>query len=967
MMSIVNAILPRAKSDKHAGLAVLAGVGIAAVFLMRANEVLAQTAATPPPKQTLCIAHLEKRIIQLAKLREYTRALAVANEFQEATRSRFGSESTCFARALSHRASFLQLMSRPQEAAPLFEQTLAIYQRLLPADHADLTLALNNWGSNLFWQRRYAEAARLHEEALERRQRALPIDERAIADSLHNLADAYRYLGRPPSVVMSLYERSLQIRKKVLRPDDPAIGQSLQNLASVYELQGDLDTAEQNLRAALAIYRRSTVPDVPALAAVLNRLGGIAFRRGHLVAAERQFREAIRQLKRSGAPPSMTLAAALDDLAVNQIERELLDDAKALLLEALAARQKILPPTHGSIARTLSNLSEVAWRQQQFTRALEASRQATKIAVALGRSDEAIRFGMQRHIRAIWAALPGKNAAANSVLSDEAFVLAQRAYATDLGRVISKMSARLATSNADLGTLLRSDEELQRDQDFLEIQLPASFLLPEDEQKKAFTDVRSKLAAIESQRAEIRSKVERAFPEYFRLVSPNPLNIKDVQTLLGADEALIAIYVSFDAVYVWTVTKNDAAWMQAKVGVRELEAAVATLRAGLDYKARATPDAASPSDLLPFNLEVAHDLYGALFGQVEELIKNKHLLVIPTGPLTSLPFHVLVTARPEQPIPMRVDDYAGAAWLARRHAIGMLPSVASLAALRRLTPAMRAPNPYIGFGNPLLTGADGEDRRAWAIARCGERTQPVRLATAERAIARGTSGGVSKLFRGSRAEVAVVRKLEPLPETADELCEVAHSLGAMDDVVVLGAGATETAVKALSAAGTLSLNRVVHFATHGSVAGDIKGLAEPALVLTPPSEDTPATALEHDDGLLTASEVTQLRLNADWVVLSACNTAAGDGGNAEALSGLARAFFHAGARALLVSHWEVNSEAAVKLITRAFGALESQPGIGRAEALRRAMLATIADGGNLAHPEAWAPFVVVGEGAAAAR
>jgi CHAT domain-containing protein len=293
--------------------------------------------------------------------------------------------------------------------------------------------------------------------------------------------------------------------------------------------------------------------------------------------------------------------------------------------------------------------------------------------------------------------------------------------------------------------------------------------------------------------------------------------------------------------------------------------------------------------------------------------------------------------------------------------------VASLAALRRLTPATRAPNPYIGFGNPLLAGADGEDRRAWSVKRCAERTQSVRLATAERAVVRGSPKGVSTLFRGGRADLTVVRKLDPLPETADELCEVAHSLGAADDVVVMGAGATETAVKALSSAGTLAQNRVVHFATHGAVAGDIKGLAEPALVLTPPPEDAPDSALEHDDGLLTASEVSQLRLNADWVVLSACNTAAADRGNAESLSGLARAFFHAGARALLVSHWEINSEAAVKLITRAFGALERQPDIGRAEALRRAMLATIADGGNLAHPEAWAPFVVVGEAAALAK
>jgi hypothetical protein len=135
-------------------------------------------------------------------------------------------------------------------------------------------------------------------------------------------------------------------------------------------------------------------------------------------------------------------------------------------------------------------------------------------------------------------------------------------------------------------------------------------------------------------------------------------------------------------------------------------------------------------------------------------------------------------------------------------------------------------------------------------------------------------------------------------------------------------------------------------------------LIVPALLLTPPSQ-----ASEDDDGLLTASEVAQLKLDADWVILSACNTAAGDDLEAEALSGLARAFFYAGSRALLASHWYVDSEAAVALVTRAFAEINAQAGVGRAEALRRAMLALVGQGGRLAHPAIWAPFVVVGEGA----
>src|SRR5262249_40428528 len=128
----------------------------------------------------------------------------------------------------------------------------------------------------------------------------------------------------------------------------------------------------------------------------------------------------------------------------------------------------------------------------------------------------------------------------------------------------------------------------------------------------------------------------------------------------------------------------------------------------------------------------------------------------------------------------------------------------------------------------------------------------------------------------------------------------------------------------------------------------------------------PAQASDLDDGLLTASEVAQLKLNDDWVVLSACNTAAGDKPGAEALSGLARAFFYAGARALLVSHWSVDSAAATRLTTATFDIMKTDPAAGRAEALRRAMLGYMNDASRPlnAYPAFWGAFAVIGEGAA---
>jgi CHAT domain-containing protein len=234
-------------------------------------------------------------------------------------------------------------------------------------------------------------------------------------------------------------------------------------------------------------------------------------------------------------------------------------------------------------------------------------------------------------------------------------------------------------------------------------------------------------------------------------------------------------------------------------------------------------------------------------------------------------------------------------------------------------------------------------------------------ALAERRAARtrvAVTRGDGDFWQGAGIDRAkLARSLPSLLDTADELKAVAAKLGAADSDVHLGSDASETVVKRTA----LADYRVVYFATHGLVAGDVAGFGEPSLALTLPKQPT-----ELDDGLLTASEVAQLKLNADWVVLSACNTAAADKPGAEALSGLARAFFYAGARALLVSHWSVDSEAATRLTTSTFAVMKADPKLGRAAALRNAMLAYMNDRSSPlnAYPAFWGPFSIIGEGAA---
>ena len=569
----------------------------------------------------------------------------------------------------------------------------------------------------------------------------------------------------------------------------------------------------------------------------------------------------------------------------------------------------------------------------------------------------------------------------HAALADESFRIAQWVQGSEAARSLAQMALRGAKRSSALSDIVRERQDLVgewRAHDAVRNTMAA--LEPQNRDRAAEGANAARLAAIEARIEEIDARLKAEFPDYAALARPESLSIAEVQAALRSNEALVFTLdtpefgPTPEETFVWVVTKTEARWVRSGLGTAALAREVAALRCGLDDSAwddrgskctgllKIAFDKAPKADaLLPFDIARALALYKALFGQVEDLIRDKHLLIVPSGPLTQLPFQVLVT---DGATPAGSEtDLRRVAWLTRKHAITVLPAVSSLSALRRVGKPSAASKPMIGFGNPLLDGDPAERpwEAKWAKLARDKQVCPQTLWQRVAGLVEKRRSVREVAMRGGHADLDHLRSQAPLHDTADELCAVAKDLRLAPDDILLGAKATEANVKQLSSDNKLAAYRVLHFATHGVMAGEIEGTSEPGLILTPPEKQS-----DLDDGYLSASEVAALKLDADWVILSACNTAAGGAEGAEALSGLARAFIYAGARSLLVSHWAVNSAAAAKLITSAVGATARDKRVGRAEALRRAMLTMIDKGEpHQTHPAYWAPFVVVGEGATA--
>jgi len=537
-------------------------------------------------------------------------------------------------------------------------------------------------------------------------------------------------------------------------------------------------------------------------------------------------------------------------------------------------------------------------------------------------------------------------------LAAQAFSLADLARGSTVQRALNASAARANIKDPQLAALARKEQDMQRRIASLEDLLTGLMSAPPEQQLPSVqARMKVDIEQFKQERNAIKRDIEQKFPDYAELVNPKPASMDRARQLLKDDEVLVSWYFAEKEGFVWAITKQGAPqFHRIALGRADMAKTVGQLRKSLD------PGVATVDDIPAFDVALSHKLYQSVLAPVHSALKGKQvMLAVPHAELGQLPLSVLVTNVPTVAGKAKGSDfteYRQTPWLVREIAVTQLPSVTALAALRNLPSPSANRRAFIGFGDPFFStvqAKQADNQMARASNAMATRGLPLKLRSAPK------TSGVSS------AELALLPRL---PDTKEEIEQIGKALSA-DPAQDLFLQRSASVAKVMAT--DLSNRRVVMFATHGLVPGELDGLTQPALALSAPD----VTGETQGDGLLTMEKILTLKLNADWVVLSACNTASGDGAGSEAVSGLGRAFFYAGARALLVSNWPVDSEASRLLMTDLFQRQQANPGQHKAAYLRDAMQQMLQNSGvkdgqgklkyAYAHPLFWAPFVVVGD------
>jgi CHAT domain-containing protein len=698
-------------------------------------------------------------------------------------------------------------------------------------------------------------------------------------------------------------------------------------------LQGHYQDALGYARESMALRRREVDPSndtladltgadpkIGAKAELVHALmveGDALFKTGDIAGAEADINEALQYLAQVHGLPQWWRSDSLTELAYIEAAQGRYDAADRNMDGAVKVSERVFADTAPTAVAYLDQTRFYS-QGESYPQAVQAFQSAAPILAEDDIARSLVTPDDVAYYLGAASKLAGRDAGRRAALDPAMFEALQDMGSSVADQAVAHAALKLAASDPALADAVNQLQDAKRARDAARLQLASEQMKPLAERGKLIEDAIKKQAEEASAKVTaIRTRIVQSFPAYARFADPQPVKLAEMQKMLGPEEAFVAFVVGQEKAFVVVVRRDRLVARPIEITDAQLTQAVADLRKAFVPRLGSLPE---------FDLKGANALYRKLLGPVEaELADVKHAIVAPAGALASLPMGLLVTAPS--------SGYTNAAWLIRKMAVSEVPSPRAFLDLRQeRAQAKPAPKPFLGVGNPSFTGGANAPGQASALDRLANTCLP-----------------------GGPMPAELIRSLTPLPETADEVRRVGQKLGADPGSILTGAAASEANLRRQP----LGDYNVLYFATHGLLPGELRCGAEPGLALSPPAGSSTST---QDDGFLNAGEIAALQLNADLVVLSACNTAAGGGRlGGESLTGLADAFFHAGARTLVASHWQVPSTATAQLMTQFFDKVGPKVTNALADSLREAQL-QLAGQAPTAHPFYWAAFTILGDG-----
>ena len=575
----------------------------------------------------------EERARQLHEAGRFGEAISHGERLLALTKDQFGDTDVKHAAAQMLLAELYREVGRFAEAEPLLRGALAIRELKLPPRDADTGRSYDALGRLYRERGRFSEALQHLEHARDILQKALDPNHLDLARTLHHLGTIFSVLRRYAEAE-SMHKSALRIAEKSLGKEAPLMGDILDGLGTVYQGTRRYGPAESMRKRALEMARRTFGSKHPMVGSRLANLAGLYLEQNRLAEAEPLFTRALAVWQESYGPKHPAVGLGFNNLAAFHFARRNWASSLAYTRRARAIVQERWRANAGPIG---AGLQDVAWTE----------------------------FLRNRHVFS-WTILTAWELAQQQpekqdALRQEAFSAAQWDARGGAGVALSQMAARYSKGDGELATLARERQDRVRDWLKDEAELSAGLVAPpERRNSENQRRLERRLATNRHRISEIDHRFMRDFKDYYALANPSALSLRTVQRLLGADEALVQFAFAGEHGFAWVVTDQEIRWERLPSAAKIVPAKVSALRCGLDEQewigestARRCvellglpaeqPDA---SKLPPFHLGVAHELYQILFSTFESTIRGKRLLVVPSGPLTSLPFPLTRSGSP---------------------------------------------------------------------------------------------------------------------------------------------------------------------------------------------------------------------------------------------------------------------------------------------------------------------------------